>query len=89
MGPAADADSADGHRSHDQLRHDLLTPVTVISARVGMIERIARRSASMTDAERARLLADAASIQAAVLAVCAVVDGMQDGPAGPGPLGRP
>lgn len=69
--------------SHAQLRHDLLTPVTVISARVGMMERTVRRSDSMTDDERDRLLADARSIQAAILAVCAVVDGLAERPGEP------
>ena len=69
---------------HDRLRHDLLTPVSVISARVGMIQRAVRRSDSMTDAERDRLLAAASAIQAAVLAVCAVVDGLDDDHGDPG-----
>lgn len=88
--PPAD-EALDGRHDEplDQLRHDLLTPVTVISARVGMMERTVRRSASMTDAERGRLLVDAAAIQAAVLAVCAAVDGMGGSPPGAEARDRP
>ncbi len=70
----------DGLAAGDRLRHDLPTPVTVISARLGMIQRTVAGSVPLGDAERVRILADAESIQQAPLAICGVGDGFaQDG----------
>jgi hypothetical protein len=60
----------------DQLRHDLLTPLTTILARSQLQGRALRRSPSLLDAERETLLAGLAAIEAAVYALVAVIDAM-------------
>ena len=58
----------------DQLRHDLLTPVTTISARAQLLAREIRRSPFLPEEERTRLLEGVTVIQAAVQTLCAVID---------------
>ncbi len=85
---AAD-DSPDGFvdDTADQLRHDLLTPVTAISARIQLLARDIRRSTSLTDEERTRMLTGITAVESAVQAMCAVIDTIgtpsSDGPAPP------
>ena len=67
----------------DQLRHDLLTPVTTISARAQLLARDLRRSPSLDEGERVRLLAGVAAIQTAVETMCDAIDTIGDGNRGP------
>ena len=76
---AAD-DTSDGinHARLDQLRHDLKTPLTTIHGRSQLLGRAIRRSASLTNDERARMLAAIAAIEAAVHAMVPLIDSMDD-----------
>ena len=76
--PAADA-SPDGivYDPLDQLRHDLKTPLTTISGRAYFLARSVRRSSSLSDEERARMLDGVATIEAMVLAMVALIDAMR------------
>jgi signal transduction histidine kinase len=62
----------------DQLRHDLKTPLTTISARAYLLARSVRRSPSLTAEERARLLAGVVAIEEAVRAMVITIDGLGD-----------
>jgi signal transduction histidine kinase len=77
--PTAD-DSPDGfvYDAADQLRHDLLTPVTTISARIQLLARDIRRAPSLTDAERTRMLTAIASVESALQAMCGVIDAIEE-----------
>jgi signal transduction histidine kinase len=76
---AAD-DASDGINSDplDQLRHDLKTPLTTIHGHAQLLGRAVRRSASLTDDERARMLAAVAAIESAVRAMVPLIDSMGD-----------
>jgi signal transduction histidine kinase len=63
----------------DQLRHDLLTPMTTISARAQLLARDIQRSPLLGEEERTRLLEGVAAIEAAVRAMVAVVDSIGAG----------
>ncbi len=76
MTPGGDAPDGRHDDPLDQLRHDLLTPVTTILARSQLQRRALRRSSSLPDAEREILLAGLAAIEAAVYALVAVIDAM-------------
>ena len=67
----------------DQFRHDLLSPLTTISARTQLLARDLRRSPSLTEDERGKMLASITVIEAEVRALCAVIDAMGDGQAAP------
>ncbi len=85
---AAD-DSPDGfvYDAADQLRHDLLSSLTTISARTQLLARALRRSPSLAEEEQVRMLAGIAVIETAVQTLCAVIDAMnlpsRDGPTDP------
>ena len=74
---AAD-DASDGINSAplDQLRHDLKTPLTTIHARAQLLARAIRRSPSLAEDERARMLAGVIAIEAAVRAMVPLIDSM-------------
>jgi hypothetical protein len=76
MVPAGDAYDGRHHAPGDQLRHDLLTPVTVASARLGMLRRQLARSPGLDGPERDGMLATVAAVEAALQSLCAVVDGL-------------
>jgi signal transduction histidine kinase len=78
--PAADA-SPDGivYDPLDQLRHDLKTPLTTISGHAYLLARSVRRSSSLSDEERARMLDGVATIEAMVLGMVALIDAMRGG----------
>ena len=63
----------------DQLRHDLLSPLTTISARTQLLARDLRRSPTLAEDERGKMLASITAIEAEVRALCAVIDAMGDG----------
>jgi signal transduction histidine kinase len=62
----------------DQLRHDLLSPLTTISARAQFLERTIRRSPALADEERVTMLVGITAIEIAVQTMCAVIDGIGD-----------
>jgi signal transduction histidine kinase len=72
---AAD-DSPDGVVSDpaDRLRHDLLSPLTSISARNQRLARDIRRASSLHEKERTQMLASLTAIETAVQTLCAVID---------------
>ena len=57
-----------------QFRHDLITPLTTISARTQLLAREIRRAASLHEEERTRMLASLTAIEIAVQTLCAVID---------------
>jgi len=60
----------------DRLRHDLRSPLTTIRGRAYLLARAVRRAPSLTEEERARMLAGVAAIEAAVAAMVVVIDGI-------------
>ena len=83
MSPAGDTPDGRHGDSRDQLRHDLLTPATVASARLGMLRRQLARSPGLGGPEREGMLATVAAIEAALHSLCAVVDGLGARPGDP------
>ena len=78
MRPAEDSPDGFVYDAVDQLHHDLKTPLTTISARAHLLGRVIRRAPSLTDEERGKMLASVAGIEAAVQAMCSVIDAMGD-----------
>jgi signal transduction histidine kinase len=62
----------------DQLRHDLLSPLTTITARSQLLARAIRRSPTLTDEERVKMLVGITAIETAVQTLCAVIDAIGD-----------
>jgi signal transduction histidine kinase len=62
--------------SHDRLRHELKTPLTTIHGRAQLFARAVRRSPSLTEQERAKLLAGLAELEAAVRVMVARIEAM-------------
>jgi signal transduction histidine kinase len=60
----------------DQLRHDLRSPLTTIRGRAYLLARAVRRAPSLTDDERTRMLTGVAAIETAVVAMVAVIEGI-------------
>ncbi len=77
--PAAD-NAPDGfvYDAFDQLRHDLKTPLTTISARAQLLGRSIQHSPALAAEERAQMLAAIIAIERAVWEMVAVVDGISD-----------
>ena len=71
-------DSPDGFvdDAADRFRHDLLAPLTTISARTQLLARDLRRSPSLAEEERGKMLASITAIEAEVRALSAVIDAM-------------
>ena len=90
---AAD-DSPDGfvYDAIDQPRHDLKTPLTTISARAYLLGRAIRRSPSLADEERARMLPGVFAIETAVREMVTHIDAVghaaRDGRTDPTGMGR-
>ena len=61
---------------HDQLRHDLKTPLTTISGHAQLLSRAIRRSPSLTDDERGRMVEALATIEAAVRTMVTLIEAM-------------
>jgi signal transduction histidine kinase len=76
--PEAD-DSPDGgvYDAADQLRHDLFTPLTTISARAQLLARDIRRSPTLAEEERTRVLVGITAIATAVATMSAVIDAIK------------
>ncbi len=62
----------------DQLRHDLLSPLTTLTARSQLLARAIRRSPTLTDEERVKMLVGITAIETAVQTLCAVIDAIGD-----------
>ena len=60
----------------DQLRHDLRSPLTTIRGRAYLLARAVRRAPSLTVEERTRMLEGVAAIETAVVAMVAVIEGI-------------
>ena len=60
----------------DQLRHDLRSPLTTIRGRAYLLARAVRRAPSLTEDERARMLAGVAAIETAVAIMVTVIEGI-------------
>src|SRR5215207_7887682 len=56
MSPGDDTPRDRFHNSLDQLRHDLKTPLTTIHGRAQLLTRAVRRSPSLADEERTKML---------------------------------
>ena len=78
MSAADDASDGIHHAPLDQLRHDLKTPLTTIHGLAQLLGRAIRRSPSLTDDERARMLAAVVAIETAVRAMVPLIDSMGD-----------
>ncbi len=78
MSAADDASDGINDAPLDQLRHDLKTPLTTIHGRAQLLDRAIRRSPSLPEDERARMLAAIVAIEAAVRAMVPLIDSMGD-----------
>ncbi len=78
MLPTHDPAAAPPLDRHDQLRHDLKTPLTTISARAQLLERTIRRSLTLADEERVKMLVGITAVETAVQTMCAVIDAIGD-----------
>ena len=58
----------------DRLRHDLASPLTTIQGRAQLLARDIRRSPTLAEDEQVKMLAGITAIEAAVQAMCAVID---------------
>lgn len=76
MSPGDDTPPDWSHNSLDQLRHDLKTPLTTIHGRAQLLTRAVRRSPSLADEERTRMLEGLATIETEVRALAAMIDAM-------------
>ncbi len=69
-----DDTAPDEAAARDQLRHDLISPLTTISGRAQLLARMLQRSSSLTEAERSTLLGGLATIEAAVRSLVTRID---------------
>ena len=76
MRPGHDTPDGFVDDAFDQLRHDLNSPLTTIYARAHLLGRAIRRSPSLTDEERVKLLDGVVAIESAVREMVMVVDGI-------------
>jgi signal transduction histidine kinase len=60
----------------DQLRHDLKTPLTTISGHAQLLARAIRRSPTLADNERGRMLESLATIEEAVRTMVPLIEAM-------------
>ena len=63
-------------RPPDRLRHDLRSPLTTIRGRAYLLARAVRRTPSLTEDERARMLTGVAEIETAVAVLVSVIEGI-------------
>jgi signal transduction histidine kinase len=87
--PSDDADDALPPDALDQVLHDLKTPLTTISGRAQLLARAVRRSPSLSDDERARMVEALATIEEEVQTMASLIDGLrrQGADGAPGPWG--
>ena len=60
--------------AREQLRHDLISPLTAISGRAQLLARMIQRSSSLTEPERISMLGGLSSIEAAVRSLVTRID---------------
>ncbi len=78
MSPGDDTPHDRFHNSLDQLRHDLKTPLTTIHGRAQLLTRAVRRSPSLADEERTKMLEGLATIETEVLTLATMIDAMDN-----------
>jgi signal transduction histidine kinase len=78
MPEADEAPDGSVYDAADQLRHDLLTPLTAIYARAYLLSRAVRRAPSLTDEERGAMLAGITAMETAARTMTALIDAMGD-----------
>ncbi len=76
MSAADDASDGIHHAPLDQLRHDLKTPLTTIHGPAQLLDRAIRRSPSLPEDQRARMLAAVVAIESAVREMVPLIDRM-------------
>lgn len=76
MSPADDTPRDPSADPVDRLRHALKSSLTTIFGRSQLLARGIRRSPSLSEEERERLLAGTLAIETAVLAMVVLIDGM-------------
>lgn len=80
MGSADDPPPVPDYTASDQLRHELKTPLTTMHGHVQLLGRAVRRSPSLAESERARMLASLAAIETAIHAQLAVIETIGEPP---------
>jgi signal transduction histidine kinase len=78
MSEGDDASDGINYAPLDQLLHDLKTPLTTIHGHAQLLGRAIRRSSSLADVERARMLAAVGAIEADVRAMVPLIDNLRD-----------
>ena len=76
MPSADDSDVPPSLDPFDQLRHDLKSPLTTISGRAQLLSRSVRRSPSLTDEERARMVDALSTIEEQVRTMVSLIDAL-------------
>ena len=76
MSPGDDTPPDRPRNSLDQIRHDLKTPLTTIHGRAQLLTRAVRRSPSLADEERTRMLEGLATIETEARALAAMIDAL-------------
>ena len=77
MRTADDAPDGCVYDAIDQLRHDLISPLTSICARAYLLGRTVQRAPELSETQRARCLEEVAAIERAVHEMVTVVDGVE------------
>jgi signal transduction histidine kinase len=78
MSPVDETPPERVHDSLDELRHELKTPLTTIHGRAQLLTRAVRRSPSLADEERTKMLEGLATIETEVLSLAAMIDAMDN-----------
>jgi signal transduction histidine kinase len=60
-----------------RLRHDLKSPLTIISGRAQLLARAIQRSPSLAEGDREKLLSSLTEIEVAVQRLVIVIDGLE------------
>jgi signal transduction histidine kinase len=76
VSPGSSSNSAD---DRDLLRHDLMTPLTVISAQTQLMQRRVLRADGLSDLERERMLTSLASTMKEIQRLTAQLERMLSG----------
>lgn len=74
----------DGSNPLVRIQHDLKTPLTTIYARAQLLTRYVRRSSTVADADRVRLLNGLAEVEAATREMVARIDAISCPPCADG-----
>jgi signal transduction histidine kinase len=76
MLPTHEPAASPPHDPHNQLRHDLKTPLTAISGHAQLLGRVIRRSPSLREDERVQMAESLAAIEAMVQTMVTIIDAM-------------